>query len=121
MINIDFCKKIDADWTIIIYELYWKVYSDKYNKVWCAQVELGSNSDAWLPLHWILLKVFIAIFNPKQIHPMQKITCYQVIFEPEKREEAENQRISMFNVIYLPVEDEKIQPNGEPKKKVKKR
>lgn len=51
---------------------------------------------------------------------MQKITCYQVIFEPEKREEAENQRISMFNVIYLPVEDEKIQPNGEPKKKVKK-
>jgi hypothetical protein len=51
---------------------------------------------------------------------MQKITCYQVIFEPEKREEAENQRISMFNVIYLPLEDEKILPNGEPKKKEKK-
>ncbi len=51
---------------------------------------------------------------------MQKITCYQVIFEPEKREEAEKQRISLFNVIYLPMEDDKVQPNGEPKKKLKK-
>lgn len=47
----------------------------------------------------------------------QDLVCYQVIFEPEKKEMFNDHSIAMFNVIYLKFNDTEV---SKAKQKIKR-